>query len=145
MRIFAPMEAEKTNTKKHYQVVAAIVEHEGRYLCMQKGQTRFAYTSYHWEFPGGKVEAGEREEDAIRRELIEEMAYEVTPIRHLVTIEHSYPDFSLSLSCWICSAVSTDFVRKEHADHRWLAPADMLQLDWCAADLPAVKLLVSQS
>lgn len=128
-------------TWKHYQVVAAVVEHEGRYLCMQKPQTRYAYTSWHWEFPGGKVEKGETEVEAICRELREEMDYEVTPVRHLTTVEHSYPDFSLSLSCWLCKAETTEFVRKEHADHRWLLPSELEQLEWCAADAPVIELL----
>ena len=128
-------------TWRHYQVVAAVVEHEGRFLCMQKGETRYAYTSYHWEFPGGKVEQGETEQDAICRELREEMEYEVLPVRHLITVEHTYPDFSLSLSCWLCTAETTEFVRKEHADHRWLKPQEMKQLEWCAADAPVIETL----
>lgn len=131
----------KKATWKHYHVVAAVIEHEGRYLCMQKPQTRYAYTSYHWEFPGGKVEQGESEPEALRRELQEEMDYDIEPQRHLITVEHSYPDFSLSLSCWLCTAQTTDFVRKEHADHRWLTPAEMQSLDWCEADAPVIELL----
>lgn len=128
-------------TWRHYHVVAAVVEHKGRYLCMQKPETRYAYTSYHWEFPGGKVEQGETEEAAIARELREEMEYEVQIVRHLTTVEHTYPDFSISLSCWLCTAETTDFTRKEHADHRWLTPAEMQDLDWCAADAPVIEIL----
>ncbi len=131
----------RKTTWRHYQVVAAVVEHEGRFLCMQKGETRYAYTSYHWEFPGGKVEQGETEQEAICRELREEMEYEVKPVRHLTTVEHTYPDFSLSLSCWLCRAEIADFVRKEHADHRWLQPSELEQLEWCAADAPVIELL----
>ena len=69
-------------------VVAAVIEHEGEILCMQKGKTRFAYTSHHWEFPGGKVEAGETPQQALRRELLEEMDYDVEVGEHLITVTY---------------------------------------------------------
>lgn len=60
-----------------YDVVAAVVVHEGKILCMQRGETKYDYTSHKWEFPGGKVEVGESEQTALHRELLEEMDYDV--------------------------------------------------------------------
>lgn len=140
-------------TWRHYHVVAAIVSDEQfapasaerRYLCMQKPDTRYAYTSRHWEFPGGKVEAGETEPEALQRELREEMDYEVQVVRHLITVEHNYTDFGITLSCWLCTALTNQFVRKEHIDHRWLTAEEMRQLDWCAADAPVLDILSKEN
>lgn len=126
-------------------VVAAVIEHEGEILCMQKGETRFAYTSHHWEFPGGKVEAGETPQQALRRELLEEMDYDVEVGEHLITVTHHYPDFSITLAAYRCTACDRHFVMREHAAHCWLPPAQLLTLNWCAADLPIAKELLASS
>ena len=70
-------------TNKHYNVVAAVVEVDGKVLCMQRGESRYDYTSHHWEFPGGKIEPGETPQQAVHRELLEEMDFDVeVPRRH---------------------------------------------------------------
>ena len=131
--------------KKHYHVVAAIVVFDGRILCMQKGNTRFEYTAHHYEFPGGKVENGETESAALQRELREEMNYDVQPVHHLLTVEHAYPDFDITLSAWICQAASKDFCMKEHESFQWLRPKDLTKLNWCAADLPIAEKISQES
>ncbi len=125
----------------HYHVVAALVECEGEYLCVQRGKTKYEYTSYKYEFPGGKVEAGETEAEALKRELMEEMNYEVEVVRHLTTITHHYSDFSVTLSIHLCKAQTKEFEMREHIDFRWLKPTEMPALPWVAADQQFIEEL----
>ena len=124
-------------------VVAAVIEHEGEILCMQRGESRFPYTSHHWEYPGGKVEVGETPQQALHRELLEEMDYDVEVGDHLITVTHHYPDFSITLAAYRCTARDRKFVMREHAASCWLSPEQLLNLDWCAADLPIAKELLT--
>lgn len=125
----------------HYNVVAAVVVNQGKVLCMQKGITKYQYTSLHWEFPGGKIEEGETEQEALHRELLEEMDYDVTVGDKLCTVEHTYPDFSITMHVYLCSASSRNFTRKEHAASLWLNPQDLKTLEWCEADKPIVEAI----
>ncbi len=118
----------------HYEVVAAVIVHQGRVLCMQRGQTKYDYTSHKWEFPGGKIEPKETPQEAIHREIQEEMGMDIKVGRHLITVEHQYPDFFIRLQCFLCSTGSPDFELREHADFRWLRPEELDQLDWAEAD-----------
>ncbi len=121
-------------TRKHYQVVAAVIEHAGRVLCMQHDATRHSYTSWRWEFPGGKIEPGETPQQALRREILEELDLQVQVHEHLATVQHSYPDFDITLQFYRCTAATTAIVRREHASHCWLPPGELHTLQWAAAD-----------
>ena len=127
------------NPRKHYSVVAAVIEVDGKVLCMQRGVTRYAYTSHLWEFPGGKVEEGETPQQALHRELLEEMELDVEVHEHLATVTHDYPDFTITLAAYRCTAATTDFIRREHAASCWLPWSDLLSLPWCAADERLIK------
>lgn len=127
-------------------VVAAVIVDEGEVLCVQKPQTRYPYTSFHWEYPGGKVEPGEREPEALKRELREEMDYEIDVIGLLSTVEHAYPDFAIRLRFYLCVPGNHEcpraFTLKEHNAYRWIpmcevpfvAETDPLRQLWCEAD-----------
>ena len=130
--------------KKHYDVVAAVIVYEGRILCMQRSEGKYPYTSMHWEFPGGKIEQGETPQDALHRELMEEMEYDVRVGEHIITVNHEYPDFSITMAAYKCYATTPLFTRKEHADHRWLKPEELNILDWCGADIPIMKNVTNQ-
>jgi len=126
---------------KHYNVVAAIICFNGKYLCMQKGATRHNYTSYKYEFPGGKIESDETPQQALHRELLEEMAYPIVVGKLFTTIEYSYPDFSIKLQAFLCTAANEHFELKEHMAFQWLEKSDLYKLDWVAADAEIVKKL----
>ena len=128
----------------HYNVVAAVVCHNGKYLCMQKGKTKFEYTSYKWEFPGGKIEPGETPQQAWARELMEEMEDPVEVGEELVTVNHEYPDFSITMTAFLCTpkAEADGFKRREHADSKWCSQEELKGLDWAAADVDVVRILL---
>lgn len=128
---------------KHYEVVAAIIEHEGKILCMQRNKGKFDYVSYKYEFPGGKIEAGEDNHTALERELREEMDMDISISEndYFMTINHTYPDFAITMHCYLCSLAHPKFVMKEHVDAKWMLPQEMHTLDWAPADWPIVRRL----
>ena len=123
------------------EVVAAIIRHEGKYLCVQRGKSRYAYVSEKFEFPGGKVEAGETQLEALIREIAEELEIEIQAEKHLVSVTHHYPDFSIVLHAWLCQSFTKEIQLKEHISMQWLLPNELHKPDWAAADLPVVKAL----
>ena len=129
--------------KKHLEVVAAILIYEGRILCMERGHGKYAYVSNKYEFPGGKIEQGETKHAALERELREEMAINVNIKESdiYMTINHEYPDFTITMYAFRCKVSSPTFVRREHIDSKWLFPSELKTLDWAPADQPIVKKL----
>ena len=125
----------------YYRVVAAIIQHEGEILCMQRGKTRFTYTSYKYEFPGGKVEPGETDEEALQREIHEEMDYDIHVGPLFTTVTHEYPDFTITMEAFLCTTDSRHFALREHQAFQWLTPAHLDELDWAAADAPIAEAL----
>ena len=128
---------------KHFEVVAAVIEYKDKILCMQRGEAKFEYVSYKYEFPGGKVEAGEENHVALSRELREEMDLDVVIGEEdcLLTVEHTYPDFAITMHTYLCKVATPDFAMKEHADFKWLPVSELDSLDWAEADKPIVEFL----
>lgn len=128
---------------KHYEVVAAVIEFENKILCMQRDKGKFDYVSYKFEFPGGKVEAGEENHTALERELNEEMDMNVSISEEdfLLTVEHTYPDFAITMHTYSCKVDKPDFVMKEHISFEWLTVDELDKLDWAEADKPIVDYL----
>lgn len=126
-------------SKKHIEVVAAVLRNKGEFLAVQRGPSKLDYVSHKWEFPGGKVEAGETLVSAIARELDEELRITVNDPKFLLTIEHSYPDFDITMHCFVIEVFTRDLVLTEHLDSRWLAKDQLWDVDWAAADIPVVE------
>ncbi len=130
-------------SKKHIEVVAAVLKNEGEFLAVQRAPSKLDYVSEKWEFPGGKVEAGETLVAAITRELDEELRIAVTAPQFLLTIDHSYPDFDITMHCFVIEVPTRELELTEHIDSRWLSKDQLWDVDWAAADIPAVEKLQS--
>lgn len=132
--------------KKIY-VVAAVIEECGKFLCVQRGASKYPYIHQKWEFPGGKVEPNETPEVALRREIKEELSLEIHVNNRLITIEHNYADFGLIMDAYHCSLAAdwqqADVKLHEHIAFRWVEPssAEFSSLDWAAADVPIVNVI----
>lgn len=119
-------------------MVAAVIHDGGRILATQRGYGEF---KDKWEFPGGKMEAGESREEALRREIREELDTEINIGKLLCTVEYDYPAFHLTMHCYLCSVVSGTLVLKEHESASWL-PAEALEsVDWLPADLQILPII----
>ena len=128
----------KQSLMKTIEVVAAIIHREGRILATQRG-----YGEYKgwWEFPGGKMEPGETEEQAIVREIREELNVEICVERKVCTVEHDYPQFHLTMHCFWCSIACGELELKEHQSAKWLATSEWESVEWLPADVLVMDAL----
>jgi len=124
---------------KHLEVVAAIITADQKILCVQRGDTKYAYTSNKYEFPGGKMEKGETSEDALRREIQEELHQDIRITKHFMTVTHAYPDFHITLHCYLCTCENTELTLTEHIDFKWMELEKIGELDWVEADREVVE------
>lgn len=126
-------------------VAAIIVSEEGRVFATQRGYGEF---KDGWEFPGGKVEAGESPQEALAREIREELDTEIEVGELLDTVEYDYPAFHLSMGCYVCRIRSGELHLLEHEAAKWLSAADLYSVDWLPADLgliPQIEELLQTS
>ncbi|MCD8365938.1 MAG: (deoxy)nucleoside triphosphate pyrophosphohydrolase [Clostridiales bacterium] len=117
---------------KTLRVVAAIIIENNRVFATQRGYGAF---KDGWEFPGGKIEPGETPQEALEREIREELDTEIAVGDLLDTVEYDYSDFHLSMDCFLCRIKSGRLVLKEHEAARWLAKEDLHSVAWLPADL----------
>ncbi|WP_272523000.1 (deoxy)nucleoside triphosphate pyrophosphohydrolase [Providencia sp. PROV202] len=129
--------------RKHIEVVAAVLKNEDKFLAVQRGFSKLDYISHKWEFPGGKVEAGETLAAAIIRELNEELKITVTDPKFLLTIEHNYPDFDITMHCFVIELPNRAVELTEHINSLWLSKEKLRTVDWASADIPAVEKLLT--
>ena len=125
---------------KHIEVVAAIIKKNNRILCTQRGDDG-RFLALKWEFPGGKIEAGESHQEALKREIFEELKLNIAVNDYLMTVEHQYPFFHLTMHAYYCTTMDDSIVLEEHHQYQWLLPSELTSLDWAEADLPIVNRL----
>ena len=124
------------------EVVAAIIIKDRKILATQRNKSKFNYISYKYEFPGGKIEDGEELEEAIIREIKEELGVKIEVKKFFMTVNYKYPDFPLTMHSFICEIVEGKVELKEHIASKWLEKSELKNLDWANADLPIVEKLV---
>jgi 8-oxo-dGTP diphosphatase len=127
---------------KRIEVVAGVIFCEGQVLCVQRPKNKHQYISEKFEFPGGKIEEGETKEEALHRELLEELSISTKIKSHYLTVEHQYPDFELTMHSFWCEVESKELTLHEHIDKKWLTINELTNLDWAAADIPIVDKLL---
>jgi len=130
---------------KTVRVVAAVIKTinengEPIIFATQRGYGEF---KGGWEFPGGKIEEGETPQDALKREIMEELDTVVEVGELIETIEYDYPTFHLSMDCFWCEIVNGDLVLKEHESAKWLTKFMLREVDWLPADLSIIDILAN--
>jgi 8-oxo-dGTP diphosphatase len=124
---------------KQIEVVAAIIRKDNRIFATQRG---YGEWKDWWEFPGGKMEPNETAEEALKREIREELSTEISVDELLCTVEYDYPQFHLTMHCYLCSLLTDALHLNEHEAARWLSGEELDSVRWLPADLqilPQIK------
>ena len=123
---------------KQIEVVAAIMHRNGAYYATQRGYGEFEGM---WEFPGGKIEPGESQETALKREIQEELGVDIYIKELLCTTEYDYPTFHLTMHCYLCSVASGEIELREHKSAQWLTAETLDTVEWLPADREIIAML----
>ena len=126
---------------KTIKVVAAIIVCEDRVFATQRGYGEF---KGGWEFPGGKIEEGETPQQALVREIKEELDTDIEVGELPDTVEYDYPEFHLSMDCFLCKVISGDLILKEHQAAKWLKKEELNSVDWLPADLGLIRKIAER-
>lgn len=129
--------------KKNIYVVAAAIFDKGRILCAQRGESMTL--PFKWEFPGGKIEPGESPQEALKREIREEMKCTIEIDRRIDTTSYEYDFGIVHLTTFSCRLKEGEPVLTEHASFKWLPPHELSMLDWAPADIPAMRKLAQMA
>ncbi|WP_144551636.1 (deoxy)nucleoside triphosphate pyrophosphohydrolase [Bacillus mycoides] len=129
--------------KKNVYVVGAVIVEEGKILCAQRGPSKVL--SLKWEFPGGKIEEGESPQDALQREINEEMHCKVQIGEEIDFTAYEYDFGIVHLKTFYCKLIEGRPVLTEHVSIKWLYPNELASLDWAPADIPTIEKLSKES
>ena len=125
--------------RKSINVVAAIIRKGDKIFATQRG---YGEWKDWWEFPGGKIEQGETPEEALKREIREELSTEINVDSYLCTVEYDYPKFHLVMHCYMCSLLTDSLHLNEHEAARWLDNDELDSVKWLPADVEVIKRLM---
>ena len=123
---------------KQIEVVAAIIRKDDKIFATQRG---YGEWKDWWEFPGGKIEAGETPEEALKREIREELSTEISVDNFLCTVEYDYPKFHLKMHCYLWSLIGEALHLNEHEAAKWLAKDELDSVKWLPADVIVVQTI----
>ncbi len=123
------------------EVVAAVIEYQGKILAFRRGPAKYDYVSRKFEFPGGKVEVGESLDKALERELLEELNLKIRIHNLIDVVEYEYPDFQIKMHCFLVHIDSYDGTLKDHIESAHVSLDEACFLDWIAADKPIIDVL----
>ncbi len=126
---------------KTIRVVAAVIRNGDKIFATQRGYGEF---KDGWEFPGGKIEPGETPEQALIREIQEELDTRIAVGDKITCIEYDYPDFHLSMDCFWAKVLEGDLVLKEHEAAKWLGKENLNSVDWLPADISLIETIRKQ-
>lgn len=126
---------------KTIRVAAAVIREKDKIFATARG---YGELKGGWEFPGGKIEAGETPQEALKREIMEELETEISVGELIDTIEYDYPTFHLSMDCFWCEIISGKLVLKEAEAARWLERADLDSVEWLPADVTLIEKIREQ-
>ena len=125
-----------TVSMKKVEVVAALIREDNNIVVFQRSENFKEYLSLKWEFPGGKIEAGETNEEALKRELMEELNIDSKIGKLIMTNVHEYPDFELTMHLYEVESFTGEFKLNVHNDMKKGTKEELLNIDWAAADVP---------
>ena len=127
---------------KAIRVVAAVIKENNHVFATQRG-----YGDYKdwWEFPGGKIEEGETPQDALKREILEELDTEIEVADFITTVEYDYPQFHLSMDCFWATVISGKLTLLEHESAKWVPIDQLRSVDWLPADMIVVEQIIAET